>query len=114
MSLPTYAEIARLVDTKVPPPTKRPTRSGIRKYLMLVAGRKPVAPLSAPMWYRLWHQIKWARHMAIALHVKIPPHLWNEDRARLAAKLVAATSDIRHPEEKEKALRWTRRRSHLS
>jgi hypothetical protein len=112
VSLPSYERIHELVGGKVPPPEKRVTRSGIRKYLMQIAATKPVAPLSAPGWYRLWHQIKWARRMTHALHITIPPQLWAEDRARLASKLVVSVDDIRFMEEKERALRWTRRRSH--
>ena len=111
MSLPSYAEVARLVGSTVSPPGHRATRSGIRKYLMQTAMVKPLSPQATPTWYRLWKQIEWTRHMTVALRITIPPQLWAEDRARLAAKLVAATSDIRFPEEKERALRWTRRRS---
>ena len=57
---------------------------------------------------RLWKQIEWTREQCKTLRVVIPPELWQEDKARLAAK-IAATRDARYPEEKERALRWTRR-----
>ena len=48
------------------------------------------------------------REQCKTLHVVIPPELWQEDKARLAAK-ISATSDSSYPEEKERALRWARR-----
>ena len=56
-----------------------------------------------------WDEIDWVRHTArTQLHVKIPPELWAEDRARLAAKL-AGDSGNDFKEERKKALRWTKR-----
>ena len=112
MSLPkSYDEIARKVRVYRWPGftgmNKRVTRSGIRRFLMAAYPNTPV--MGTPPWLRLWAQIDWVRRAArYDLHVTLPPELWAEDKARLAAK-IAADTDIRFPEEKEKALRWTRR-----
>jgi hypothetical protein len=111
MSLPkTYAEIAEtLRPSGIVPPwdweERRVTRSGIRRYLMRAYDHPDL--YKDPPWLRLWKQIVWTRAMCKELHVVIPPQLWDEDKARLAAKL--AVADNRNPEDKERALRWTRR-----
>jgi hypothetical protein len=112
MSLPkSYKEVAEQLGLKTfvwdmaAWRDKRVTRSGIRLFLM----RSYYVPTFAdPPWLRLWKQIEWTREQCRTLRVVIPPELWQEDKARLAAK-IAATRDARYPEEKERALRWTRR-----
>jgi len=114
VSLPkTYAEVAELLELRMDgftPPwdweERRVTRSGIRRYLMRAYDHPDLYRFQP--WMRLWMQIQWTRERCRDLHVVIPPELWDEDKARLAAK-IAATSNVSHPEEKERALRWTRR-----
>lgn len=116
MSLPAYEDIAFLLEAEFVP-HHRVTRSGIRKYLMRIAVERPLSPPSAPGWYRLWKEIEWVRGMAQALRVELPAKLWDEDRARLAAKLAQPTY---YPDpgyahaDKEQARRWTQRRSQTS
>jgi hypothetical protein len=94
---------------------RRVTKSGIRRFLMLVAR---LENNTGPDWWALWQQIEWARRKArFPLRVEIPVSLWREDQARLAAKLAAAppifddTPDtVLLTREKERALRWTRSR----
>jgi hypothetical protein len=111
VSLPkSYAEISETLRLMgISPPwnweERRVTRSGIRRYLMR-AYDHPNLYKDQP-WLRLWKQIIWTRSMCKALNVVIPAQLWDEDKARLAAKL--AVADNTNPEEKEKALRWARR-----
>ena len=109
MKYKTYDEIAKTVGAYRWPGfhgmDQRVTRSGIRRFLMAVAPKGDIGP----GWLRLWHQIDWVRYTArTQLHVKIPPELWAEDRARLAAKL-AGDSGNDFKEERKKALRWTKR-----
>ena len=110
MRLPTYEYIADLIETDVTPPFQRVTRSGIRKFLMRAAVLKPLCPPSSPAWMKLWRQIEWSLGMARALRIEIPAHLWAEDKARLAAKLASPDFTFDDPAERERALRWTRRR----
>lgn len=111
MRLPSYAQVAERSGVRLDDwPDRRPTRSGIRRYLMLAYHEIPQDRGDEPSWLRLWAQITWVRSQARSLHVTIPPNLWAEDRARLAARLVASANDIRYPKEKLRALRWTRRR----
>ena len=102
---------------------RRVTRSGVRRFLMLVSegwiktNRNLGGGFSGPDWYDLWRRIEWARRTARhAIRIEIPPALWAEEQARLAAKITAAppipddqpsTALLRW--EKERALRWTRR-----
>ena len=94
MSLPkTYAEIAEKVGIPLGDwRERRVTRSGIRRFLM--ANYLMTGPTRAPLierhpeWLKLWYQIQWVRHQArYTLHVVIPPELWAEDKARLAARM---------------------------
>lgn len=102
---------------------RRVTRSGVRRFLMLAAdlwirSQPPGHGRHGPEWYDLWRRIEWARRTArYAVRIEIPPQLWAEDRARLAAKLASAppihesqpsTALLRA--ERERALRWARRR----
>lgn len=115
MSLPkSYAEVGTAAGVPVPlawagtsgKALGRVTRSGVRKFLM---DAYHVPTYLDPPWLRLWKQIQWVRKTASDdIHIVIPPDLWAEDKARLAAK-IAATGDISYPEEKERALRWARR-----
>lgn len=119
MTLPSYAYIAEIIETNIQLPTTRPTRSGIRMFLMLAANeqRQYLCPPSSPAWMKLWRQIQWARGMARALHIEIPAKFWAEDQARLAAKLTQpeyGDISILSSAEKERALRWTRKRSQSS
>ena len=112
MKYKTYIEIAEKVGIYRWPGfigiERRVTKSGIRRFLM--AGFSWTdQERRLPGWLRLWHQIEWVRHTTrTQLHVKIPPELWAEDRARLAAKL-AGDSGNDFKEERKKALRWTKR-----
>lgn len=113
MSLPkSYAEVGARVDIQLADwRERRVTRSGVRRYLMLAYHEIPQDRGDEPSWLRLWAQICWVRGAArYDLHVTIPPELWAEDKARLAAK-IAASTDIHFPDEKERALRWTRRKT---
>jgi len=108
MSLPSYDEIADRLGLAKPivwDRDKRTTRSGIRKMLMAAYIERHYKD---PPWYRLWMQTMWVRAELKELGIAIPADLWDEDKARLAAK-IAATTDVRYPEEKERALRWARR-----
>ena len=91
---------------------RRVTRSGVRRFLMLAWKIRPILPLGIdtyPVWMRLWLQINWTRKTADKmLHVAIPPKLWAEDKARLAAKL-AWDADVRYQQTRQQALRWTQR-----
>jgi hypothetical protein len=111
MSLPkSYEEISATLGIPIPwgwdpQGSRRVTRSGVRLFLM----RAYVIPTFAdPPWLRLWKQIEWTREQCKVLHIVIPSALWDEDKARLAAK-ISATHDTSYPEEKERALRWARR-----
>lgn len=86
----------------------RVTRSGIRRFLMSAWTETLDINWADPPWLRLWKQIRWVRTKARELHVTIPPELWAEDKARLAAK-ISASRDDRYPEEKKRALRWALR-----
>jgi len=113
MSLPkSYAEAASAINITVPllweEKSGRVTRSGIRRFLLAAWTETMDINWADPPWLRLWKQIQWTKAKAKELHVVLPPELWDEDKARLAAK-IAATRDTRYPEEKERALRWARR-----
>lgn len=109
MSLPeSYAEIAITVGRKPKRwEERRVTRSGIRRFLMACAPTGAEYP--TPSWYRLWLQIEWTREQARTLRVVIPPNLWDEDKARLAAKIISSPDDANRREERARALRWARR-----
>lgn len=94
---------------------RRVTRSGIRRFLMLVYDAEPISYVSRrdeeiPSWLHLWWKIEWVRETARdILHTTIPPELWAEDKARLAAKLATAKYSVHDWKERERALRWARR-----
>ena len=111
MSLPkSYYDICTTIGVWPDWTERRVTRSGIRRLLMLAWRSDGQSTITGePEWLRLWKQVQWVRFTARhRLHVTIPPKLWAEDKARLAAK-IAATTDIRFEEERKRALRWTRR-----
>jgi hypothetical protein len=106
----TYAEVAAMAGVPVPllwdRASLRVTRSGVRRLLMQAY---VIETYKDPPWLRLWKQVQWVRLTAKnKVHIVIPSELWDEDKARLAAK-IAATRDVSYPEEKERALRWARR-----
>ena len=88
---------------------RRVTRSGIRRFLVLAYPEDSLY-FGAPRWLRIWCRITWVRDQARTLHVSIPNDLWDEDKARLAARLATAVYAAGSEEEIEakRALRWTR------
>ena len=118
MSLPkTYTEIAEKVGVYRWPgftgTNRRVTRSGIRRFLMASYYWEPRTD-KTPEWLKLWYQIQWVRHQArYTLHVVIPPELWAEDKARLAARMTNDQppygGNDPYEEERTRALRWARR-----
>lgn len=111
MKYKTYAAIGERIGIPLPDwRERRVTRSGIRKFLMLAYHEIPQNRDDDPSWLRLWAQITWVRNTArYDLHITIPPKLWDEDKARLAAKITYAHDDERYRDEKAKALRWASR-----
>lgn len=106
-SAPLYAAQDRLFVRE-----RRVTRSGIHDFLMLVA-HSETKNLN-PSWYRKWRACQVARNYAKIAKVNLPPSVWDEDKAQLAAAL-ARPEYLSYSEEleseKRRALRWTKRRS---
>jgi hypothetical protein len=114
MSLPTYDAISIRLDIPYRHDAghyKRSTRSGIRQFLMTTAKATTAQDPGWPHWYQFWRIVKQAKEYQREIGVVIPPHLWNEDRARLGALLARPTGsqDLDLRLERERALRWTRR-----
>ena len=109
MSLPSYEEI---VERLMLPPTglnreavtikARPSRRGIRRFLMASA---EATPSRSTGWLRLWRNIQMTQQWLLFLSIRVPNEAWDEDRVRLRYLLSSPEDN----EEWRKAERWANR-----